>query len=346
MLAEWSGQGLINREQARQIILYEESKSHSSWVIYGFLVLGASVVGLGIISLIAANWQGLSDEIKLLWDFLLLFFVAKGVYWAKIKDRPILFEALLVLFLILILASIGLIAQIFHTGGSPWQALLLWSFITAPVAATSRRALVPFVWTGGFVSALVDSSIQSHPPLAFMLAIPIIFILRMICQRMGGRPGQIQALNVWILIFFIISLLVAETYRDTPPSTLAFVPGYVLMAFMAWCIYRKHEYSTPSLYALLSAMVLYLIPFHIPLLTDDSLVYALGTLAVLIAATIFFSSIQSKRLFHIFLVMTGVRFLVLYFQALGGLAMTGWGLIIGGFLIILMVMAWRRWSPQ
>jgi hypothetical protein len=61
---------------------------------------------------------------------------------------------------------------------------------------------------------------------------------------------------------------------------------------------------------------------------------------------IYSASLKLHRLFQFFLVAVGIRFFVLYLQALGGLATTGFGLIITGLIIIAMVVAWNKFRRE
>lgn len=75
---------------------------------------------------------------KLAADLILLSALAYGVFKTHVEDKPLYFEMYLVAFQISCLASIGLISQIYNTGGKAWQALLLWSVITAGVVVASK----------------------------------------------------------------------------------------------------------------------------------------------------------------------------------------------------------------
>lgn len=75
-LKEWVTLGFINQEQANKIHNHELKKPEVSWVLLGLLILGAVIVGLGIISLIAANWYMMPDALKLGLNFLLLVVLA------------------------------------------------------------------------------------------------------------------------------------------------------------------------------------------------------------------------------------------------------------------------------
>ena len=94
-------------------------------------------------------------------------------------------------------------------------------------------------------------------------------------------------------------------------------------------------------------LVLYLVHFHLPLFDiQSSTVYALSSIFILVTTAIFFASLGQRRLFHFFLVITGIRFLIWYFQALGGLVTTGLNLIASGIIIISMVTFWHRYHSK
>lgn len=88
----------------------------------------------------------------------------------------------------------------------------------------------------------------------------------------------------------------------------------------------------------------FLIPFHLPLLeVKASIAYATFTILVLGLMSVFLASLKERKLFQWFLFFLGMRFLVLYFQALGGLATTGVGLIISGGMVIGMAVLWNKY---
>jgi uncharacterized membrane protein len=150
-LNEWVSLGFINNDQALKIQSYENSKPEGAWILSGLLILGVIIIGIGIISLIAANWITIPDAVKLGVDFGLLITLAFATVksWEP-KDsskHPLRFESFLLLFLIHCLASIGLISQIYHTGGKLYQALMLWSIITFLATLCARQIFVPFLWT-------------------------------------------------------------------------------------------------------------------------------------------------------------------------------------------------------
>ncbi len=362
-LSEWVSNDLLSSEQAKKIAVHEGTKPGSSWAIYGFLLLGVVVIGIGIVSLVAANWRVIPDTLKLSVDFLILIILAGGVYTAWKKKKAILFELLLISFMLLCLASIGLISQIYHIYSELYQPLLLWSVITLAAAAASKRFFTPFIWATGFFSGLYFAALESpilQPIFLYQttpvnMAIPILCaLLAIMCRSFAGDCGQTKALRLWTVIGGFTALVSNEVFQSQMigewlrgPNYLsvgAYIPGYVLAVLSAFAIWLSLEYKLAQKILLSLILVFYLVPFHFPLLAIRSeIAYAILSIMVAAVMAFFFASLKLRQWFHFFLVALGIRFLVLYFQALGGLAATGIGLIISGIIIILMVLLWIKY---
>ena len=99
---DWVSHQLITKKQAEEIINYEVNKSGRSWILYGFSILGFTTIAIGIISLIAANWQLIPGDLKLLIDFLFLMLIALWVYSSWKQKRFIMFEVGIVFFMLLL----------------------------------------------------------------------------------------------------------------------------------------------------------------------------------------------------------------------------------------------------
>lgn len=357
-LKEWQALGFLNPEQARQIQQHEASKS-SGWVLSGLLTLGVTVIAIGLISLIAANWQQIPAAIKLAGDFLLLILLGIGIFFAHKNQRSLLFEILLLAFLLLCLASIGLIAQIYQTGGELYQALMLWSIITVGIVCFSRHLFTPFIWIGGFLIALIsmagDSplfwSIFGHNTLFILVAIPLFcWSMALLIKRRSSFSNIAKAFEIWAVIsgFYGIVHIELDGSRLAHLSidTVAYVPGLILatVAIIATWFSRRYRFLQKIL--LSAAMLIYLLLFALPIMAASDLVYALITLLILSLMAVFFASLKRRGLFQFFLILVGLRLLILYFQALGGLALTGIGLVIAGILIIAMGVLWNKYRTR
>ncbi len=90
LLKEWVLKGLINNNEAKQILHYESNKPQNSYAIISLITLGVIIVGIGIISIVAANWDKIPSDIKLLSDFLILYICGMGIVYAyqMILSKP------------------------------------------------------------------------------------------------------------------------------------------------------------------------------------------------------------------------------------------------------------------
>ncbi|MCB1168444.1 MAG: DUF2157 domain-containing protein, partial [Leptospiraceae bacterium] len=57
----WVEEGLIQSGQAESILAFENKKHTRPYAMYSFIILGVTVISIGIISLIAANWEAIPD---------------------------------------------------------------------------------------------------------------------------------------------------------------------------------------------------------------------------------------------------------------------------------------------
>ena len=360
---DWVSNNLISRDQAEGIRQFEAKSPGSSWVLYSFLILGATISGIGVISLIASNWDTIPDAVKLGADFLLLIGLTVGIHHAWRQKKFIQYEVLLVSFLFLCLASIGLISQIYHTGGKLYQALMLWSLITAGIPIISQKTFGPFLWVSGFIIALI-CTVSTAPLLeplykynnaAVYMAVPLLSaVLAMLSKKVFGEIGLTRAFIGWILIGTIMALVVSEIgfygYRHLDFAKAgfpAYLPGYILGVIAALGVWFSSGSTRPQKILLIVFLVFYFLPFHLRyMIKDPGNILAFCTIINLSLLAIFLASLKQRKLFQFLLFMVGVRFLILYFQAFGGLAMTGFGLIMSGVLIISMVVYWNKYRVQ
>ena len=360
-IGEWVSHQLITKKQAEDIINYEANKSGRSWILYGFSILGFTTIAIGIISLIAANWQLIPGNLKLLIDFLFLMLIALWVYSSWKRERFIIFEVSLVFFMLLCLASIGLISQVYHTGGELYEALLLWSVITVGLALVSQKTFPPFIWSAGFFLSLSIAIFQSPTlqPIFQERIAPIFMTLPLLCaflamiSKQFKLEVQTKALNIWTIIMGISGLVTSEFYHSVETTYVysddmpAFLTGYILTVLLAFFISTDIKYKKIQKNLLLLVLISYLMPFHFAFFDIESqIVYAFSSVIILTMFAIFLASLQKRRLFQVFLILIGLRFFVLYCQEFRGMMTTGLILITSGALIIAIVILWNKYHHR
>jgi uncharacterized membrane protein len=128
---------IISQEIANRINAYYSSKESNSsnrlLVIFG--VLGAFLIGLGIILILAHNWDQLPRFLKTILAFIPLL-VAQGLcgytLWKK-KDSQTWRESASIFLILSIGAAIALISQVYHLEGEMQGFLLIWMILALPV---------------------------------------------------------------------------------------------------------------------------------------------------------------------------------------------------------------------
>lgn len=382
-LERWQQAGLLTPNQTAAILAFEtQHPQRSNWWLYSFMILGAAIIGLGVISLIAANWAEIPDSVKLGADFLLLAILAFGIFQQyPNQQHGVWFEVLVVGFMLLCLATIGLIAQIFHVGGQWYHALLFWAVITFLLSLFARNTFTLFFWVTlfllGILWTIVDAmgwhfrhTLDEFP--AVMLLAPLLTaLLYQLCMQVKWLWGFAPSLFFWFQIGAIISLAFADIARSggemADYQVVWYTPAYIAAATLAIGIALHKDYRLLNKLLLLATLVLLLLYYHpdwlftgeqrytwlglrdhetVSLWRADDIRAPLMTLLILFLYAIHAGNVGHQRTFNLVTFLIGLRFVILYFQAMGGLAATGVGLIISGSLIIGIAWVWYKWRDR
>lgn len=121
---------------------------------YWLMVLSyfaAFLIGLGIIALVAANWEQIPNTVKLGGAVVLMIVNAAAVILSMKFKKNILKQVLCGVFAALIMAVIGLIGQIFQLSSDVSGACLLWAACAWPLFLITPRLLwlwIPLLFIG------------------------------------------------------------------------------------------------------------------------------------------------------------------------------------------------------
>jgi uncharacterized membrane protein len=218
IIDEWVEKKLITSVQAENIIEYENSKVKKPWVLYAFIMLGVSILSIGIISIIASNWKDIPSFVKLAIDFLILSAIAYAAYRVYYLNKPSAFDGIAAFFMLFYLASIGLISQIYHTGGQLYQAFFLLCAVMLPVTLLTYRNFLPHLWTVIFLIAVIQFIVlhldrHSKDSYSFIFA-GLLFSLPVICAMIANLLPKFKISNkltmpflIWSIVFFFAALI-------------------------------------------------------------------------------------------------------------------------------------------
>ncbi len=160
----WKSEEIISAEQGNTIArmynlddLKGEMLSTLFSVIY---LIAASLIGIGIISFVAAHWEAIPKMAKLGILFAaMLGFHFTGFYLWQIKaNAPKLGHSLVVLGTLVFGANIGLIAQIYHIDGHFSNAAMVWALgaaVMAYLTGSSPNMFIAIVVSfAGFIAGM------------------------------------------------------------------------------------------------------------------------------------------------------------------------------------------------
>ena len=240
----------------------------------------AFLIGLGIIALVAANWEQIPNNVKLGGAVSLMVVNAFAVIISMKFKKNILTQVLCGVFAALIMAVIGLIGQIFQLRSDVSGACLLWAMCAWPLFLITPRLLwlwIPLLFVGTKSFTLYNTFAED-----------ILIIDRgwsyttanCICS-LTVFYGLIFAYELWMIYakpanktverplrFYCGTLLLSAAplscrplftnvaFADIPWSTIALSSyGYILAAMLIYALNRKHGRVSFMPYFLLGFLI-------------------------------------------------------------------------------------------
>ena len=366
-LATWEQAGLIDADTRQRIATYERQQQRPI-AAYAIGVLGAATVTLGVVSIVASNWEEISPDVKLGLDLVLGAALAAGTYLSVQRERLWASEILITLLYGFTLASLALVGQIYQLGTPTYQALLLWSGATLPLLVLARsRYVAALFWIGlatthGFAlgEALewmlryLEASDRTQANLAITLIglSPLPYVLATRIPWMVRERPDVSSTFVTLTrtalagaLLLLPMLWYADIDGDDSPSWSLLVVGLTWGAFAA-ALPRLDPEGSPRAHLAIRVIV------GVAWLTltlgttfergESELVGALLQLGFL--ALFAWSAFErgGVRTFHVCTALIALRVLIIYFEIFGSLLSTGLGLVSGGALTLGVAYVWRR----
>ena len=135
----------LDAQQTRQLQevagFQREPARLAYWLPRGVAVLGAALLGMGLIFWVAANWEDLGRMGR--------FALLQGVFAAACLGAFAVPKARVPLLLVALLSIGGLFAyfgQTYQTGADPWQLFALWATLALPLCLVARSDVLWTPW--------------------------------------------------------------------------------------------------------------------------------------------------------------------------------------------------------
>ncbi len=364
----WKDQGFISAEQAKKIVTFENTNPGRSWIAYGVAAIGLVAIATGFISIIAANWESISESTKLVIYFTLQ--VGLGLGFLKFANKQGLpREIFLSLFALLALGGIGLVGQIFHLESDGWQGLRFWLILILPISLLAQSRFLPNIWFAGLFTTLgiwfgsaersyiADYAVREAAEVARVM-MPLSFVYGVIAiGALSSKFAPLSFINAartwgWLLLLGGVVTLTNVTWsmRNVSGPIFSFSVGLVpfIVSLIAAGLYFLRSKIPEERKGALVLMILaplscflFILPLTMKREGFDLLGIAFFLLEFSLAAAAA-ALLNRKRLFDLATFVIAIRFIVAYFEVFGTLAATGIGLIISGVVILGAVWGWYK----
>lgn len=348
-LSRWVEADLITAEQSEKILAYE--KEYKSGDLARQLTkVGVFAIFLGFLSIIGANWQNIGPDTKLILHTLLNLGVVGGILAFDPIRHPHKRDLCVTALFGLFLTFIALIAQIYQLHGDLYKTLLFWVGISTPFIwywGRTYTAIMPWLiaaLVAIFMTLVEVADIQDH----IELVIPVAAFYMPGLMLLAAKSDWLQTHRPGFVFAFYRSGIALLAIFATIASLFFYAPT------------RVTEYYGWSLAVLASGILLVPLLFKPkPGKVDLRLFIIISGAMILmpVALTSVGGSFISAILFilyWIFLAWTGaqihsrlltdtairmiiLRLCIVYVEVFGSLMATGFGLILSGVLLVLLI---------
>ena len=366
-LKRWRGAGLIDDGAAARISAWEATHRRPVW-LWALSGMGALAIGLGVVAMVAANWEEIPVGVKLAVDLLLTGLCAVFVFVAWQRDQAWPREIGALVLFGLVIGGIALIGQVYQLQSEPWQALVTWLVLGTPfLALVTFTRLVGVLW----LAAAVLTWFAAYEPLRLIMPLapysaadhffhlliylPACLMIVVAVVRRRWPPAEDQGELLLKLALAGLAGAVSTTVA-TINSQLAGVvspvevwigAGATLLAAAALWFGRGAAERRPAIallgvsFVVWAAALLLARGWHAEGKATFEAIFGLLFIVYWTAIGWLTARGGHRVLFGLAFTVIGLRLLILYFEASGGLTATGLGLIGGG--VLCLALTWVGW---
>jgi uncharacterized membrane protein len=169
-------------------------------------ILGAALIGAGVILLVAHNWDNLSREIRTVLAFIPLLIAIALAAWVLLRRRASAAwrEGSATFWALTIGSTISLVAQIYNIRGDTARFFLTWILLGLPIVYLMRSNVAACLYVIGATTwvGCAASEYKAGTALWYwaLLALPMPHMIRLWREQ---RYGWGSALTGWVLALFL-----------------------------------------------------------------------------------------------------------------------------------------------
>ncbi len=359
----WLDAGLIDADTARRIREYEADRSRpiGLWSLIG---LGALAIGLGIVSLVAANWDAIPGMVRLSVHGLSIVAIAGAIYLLQPRNSFLgLYLKDVLLFILAVLGAtfFGHLGQVYQTSSPLWKPMATWLLLFSPLLMLAGRGwLISLLW----IVALLGTGIAhwgwyveqgGQPPSLYIAAIASLPVFALLIGMFGRRLSSRDAF--WIQTEqFALAAFVAwvslKLIADGIESGGVFGSGgdpilitgiqlglWCAAAWLVWTYNRTNIGASVAAILIAAAVINF-----VSSLMDSTEAVSNAILFMAFWAAVGWSAARSewRNIFQVVVAIIALRLIALSFELAADLLSSGLGLIMAGVITIgIAIIAYR-----
>lgn len=357
----WVSAGLIDADTALRIRDYEADRSRplGLWSLIG---LGALAIGLGIVSLVAANWTAIPGAVRLTVHGLLIAASCASIFLLQPRNGFLgLYLKDVLLFILAVLGAtfFGHLGQVYQTSSPLWQPMAIWLLLFSPLLLLAGRGwLISLLWIVALLGTGIahwgwysqQTSVPSLIYVAVITSLPVFALLiGIFMRRLSSRDAfwmQIGQFSLASVVAGVSLKLIADGItKGGLFGTDAFAIAAIhlgLWSAAALLIYVHHR---PRLNIAAILVAAAMISF-VSSLADSTEPLGNAILFMAFWAAIGWSAIYSgwRNVFQVVVAIIALRLIALSFELAANLLSSGLGLILAGVITIAIAVVAYRFS--
>lgn len=354
-LKRWVDAQLIEPGQALRILEFERGQERPLF-LYAVAGLGAVAIAVGVVSIVAANWELIPGRVKIATDLCLMLTLGLTLGGYRMRLPGWVQDVMLIVLYGLTMGSIALVGQTYQLGGNTRQAMTLWSLLTLPLMMLGRSGFIAALGSIGLqvTIAVWCNWLAEYPNRADGWAVALAGVTPWVWLSLGSstwlqrlRPAYASVLVRigWAELVFCASIGAHSFYHNMLEERwnelFVGLGASALMAAWLWRRTSARSGSNTEPYLLLAVLLLTFVPARFSPGHWD-LVGALLFIGLWLLVAWSAHTSGLLGILNLATAVIGIRLIIVYFEVFGSLLNTGLGLVSGGGLTLLLAWLWWR----
>lgn len=354
----WHQAGLIDGETRTRLIAYEAEHARplALWAVFG---IGALAIGLGLISIVAANWEDIPAQLRLAVHFALMLGAAAALWLREDEiaaSSPWAVEALLFVFAVLGLTFFGHLGQVYQTSAPLWQPLTIWLALFGPVMLLGGRSwavaglliggAIYCVWEYNYAQWMLDEMDGGQGAskiwVALVTSLPVLFApLGAYFRSRSTRSDFWRRMEQLALTYAVVGgsafAAMASTGMLDDGDSIFGPASQITRSVVALLAGALVVVARPGISGQMSGAIIAGSGFVMSaaLVVNDAILPA-GILFMLLWAGIAWAALYAgwRGVFQFAVGVIALRLIILSFELASDLLMSGFGLVFAGIMIL------------